>query len=61
MPIEIKCIILKYWACMLTNPDKLSSKVHNVILMLFNNYDCKSPWIKYVENTLNVNGLAFTG
>ena len=57
--IEIKCIILKYWASMLTNPDKLSSRVYNVLLMLYNNNDYKSPWLKYVENTLNVNGLGF--
>ena len=57
--IEIKCRILKYWASMLTNPDKLSSRVYNVLLMLYNNNDYKSPWLKYVENTLNVNGLGF--
>ena len=26
--------------------------------MLYNNNDYKSPWLKYVENTLNVNGLS---
>ena len=57
--IEIKRIILKYWASMLTNPDKLSSRVYNVLLMLYNNNDHKSSWLKYVENTLNVNGLGF--
>ena len=57
--IEIKCRILKYWASMLTNPNKLSSRVYNVLLMLlmYNNNDYKSPWLKYVENTLNVKGL----
>ena len=44
---------------MLTNPDKLSSTVYNVLLMLYNNNFYKSPWLKYVENTLNVNGLGF--
>ena len=57
--IEIKCRILKYWASMLTNPDKLSSKVYNVLLVLYNNNDYKSPRLKYVENSLNVNGLGF--
>ena len=27
--------------------------------MLYINNDYKSPWLKYVENTLNVNGLGF--
>ena len=27
--------------------------------MLYNNNNYKSPWLKYVENTLNVNGLGF--
>ena len=46
---------------MLTNPNKLSSRVYNVLLMLsmYNNNDYKSPWLKYVENTLNVNWLGF--
>ena len=57
--IKIKCRILKYWASMLTNPDKLSSRVYNVLFLLYNNNDYKSPWLKYVENTLNVNGLGF--
>ena len=57
--IEIKCRIFNYWASMLTNPDKLSSRVYNVSLMLYNNNDYKSPWLTYVENTLNVNGLVF--
>ena len=43
---------------MLTNPDKLSSRVYNVLFLLYNNNDYKSPWLKYVENTLNVNGLS---
>ena len=42
--IEIKCRILKYWASMLTNPDKLSSRVYNVLFLLY---------------SLNVNGLGF--
>ena len=50
---------MKYWASILTNPDKLSSRVNNVFLMLYNNNDYKSPWLKYVENTLNVNGIGF--
>ena len=33
--IEIKCRILKYWASMLTKPDKLSSEASKV---------CFSPW-----------------
>ena len=57
--IEIKCRILKYWASMLTNPDKLSSRLYIVLFLLYNNNDYKSPWLKYVENTLNVNGLGF--
>ena len=38
---------------------KLNVIFYNVLLMLYNINDYKSPWLKYVENTLNVNGLGF--
>ena len=50
---------MKYWASMLINPDKLSSRIYSVLLMLYNNNDYKSLWLKYVENTSHVNGLGF--
>ena len=55
--IEIKCRILKFWGSMLTTPEKLSSKMYKVLFMLYSNNVYKSPWLKYVENTLNCNGL----
>ena len=44
---------------LLTKPDKSSksSKVYNVLVMLYTNNDYKSSWLKYVENTLIVTGF----
>ena len=57
--IEIKCRSLKYWASMLTNPDKLSSRVYNVLLMLYNkitmakicrkHFKCEWAWLLLVD------------